>query len=88
MSPGKEFKTVFRTHSGHYEFLVMPFELTNAPITIQSLINEVFKEHLRKFILVFFDNILVYNQILVDNYKHLKTVIDRMETVASCKENV
>ena len=76
MAPGKEFKTVLKTHSGHYKFLVIPFGLTNAPITIQSLINEVFKEHPRKFILVFFDNIPVYSQILVNHYKHLKTVIE------------
>jgi len=68
-------KTSLQTHEIHYEFLVMSFGFFNAPSTFQSLINKVFKPYLWKFVLVFFDEILIYIRTWDSHLYHIDKVL-------------
>ncbi|XP_049339640.1 uncharacterized protein LOC125804612 [Astyanax mexicanus] len=75
---GDEWKTAFFTTRGHYEYLVMPFGLKNAPSVFQSFINDVLRDMLGKFVIAFIDDILIYSSDLTTHISHVRAVLTRL----------
>lgn len=75
---GDEWKTAFNTNTGHYEYLVMPFGLCNAPAVFQDLINDVLRDFLGKFVVVYLDDILIYSPSLEVHRSQVHQVLQRL----------
>jgi hypothetical protein len=71
-------KVAFRTRYGRYEFLVMSFELTNAPAVFMDMTNRVFHDYMDQFAIVFIDNILIYSRTLEEHEEHLRKALERL----------
>ncbi|KAL0150452.1 hypothetical protein M9458_054269 [Cirrhinus mrigala] len=75
---GDEWKTAFSTTSGHYEYRVMPFGLANSPSFFQAFINEVFRDMLNRWVIVYIDDILIYSNSYAEHVRYVRAVLQRL----------
>lgn len=78
MKEGNVSKTAFRTRFGHYEFLVLPFRLTNAPAAFMDLMQRMFHEYLDQFVILFINDILIYSPDEETHRVHLRLVLQKL----------
>ncbi|KAL0155106.1 hypothetical protein M9458_049369, partial [Cirrhinus mrigala] len=75
---GDEWKTAFITPTGHYEYLVMPYGLSVSPSVFQTFMNEVFREFLHRFVVVYIDDILIYSRNMAEHRQHVQQVLQKL----------
>jgi hypothetical protein len=72
---GVEWKTAFRTQYGQFEFIVMPFGLTNAPTVFEHMVNDIFRDFLDVFTILYLDDILIYSKTQEKHDMHVRQVL-------------
>ncbi|KAL0159211.1 hypothetical protein M9458_042936, partial [Cirrhinus mrigala] len=75
---GDEWKTAFSTTAGHYEYRVMPFGLANSPSYFQAFVNDIFRDMLNRWVIVYIDDILIFSNTYLEHIQHVRAVLKRL----------